>query len=183
VLESKGSQEKIMTMRPKELVTARRGFAVLGIGAVALVVGGILLGEWLKLAPCPLCIFQRLMYLTVGAMALTAAVVPRAALHFGGASLFAALGGLATAAYQSWIQAFPVAFAQCGTGEPTNIIEHLVEVLGQWWPWMFYAWGECTSREWELFGLSLANLSLVAFMGFVVAIAVLLRLNRQRHRA
>jgi disulfide bond formation protein DsbB len=76
------------------------------------------------------------------------------------------------------MQAFPARFMECGIGVPTTPLEKIVDWLGQLWPWMFYAWGECTSREWVLFGLSLANWSTVAFLGFAAMIGWLLYRSR-----
>jgi len=147
------------------VLTPRRGFAFLGIFSIATVAAAVVLTEWLELEPCPLCMFQRLLYLIIGALALVAAAAPRARLAAGALALVAALGGLATAGYQSWMQAFPVLFAECGSGLPDNPIEHLVDWLGRLVPWLFYAWGECTSREWVFLGLSMANWSAVVFAG------------------
>jgi disulfide bond formation protein DsbB len=41
-------------------------------------------------------------------------------------------------------------------------------------PWLFTAWGDCTSREWDLLGLSIANWSALAFLGFTAALVLLL---------
>ena len=157
-----------------DLITPRRGFALIGVGAVALVAASVVLTDALDLAPCPLCIFQRMLYLLLGLLALTAAAWPRLLLGTGALALTAALGGLATAGYQSWIQAYPPPAFSCGPGNP-GPIEQLVYWAGNQVPWLFSAWGECTSREWELLGLSIANWSAVAFLGFGAALALLLR--------
>jgi disulfide bond formation protein DsbB len=160
------------------LITPRRGFALIGVGAVALVAASVVLTDLLELAPCPLCIFQRMLYLLLGLLALTAAVWPRLRLAAGVLALAAGLGGLATAAYQSWIQAYPPPALSCGPGNP-GLIEQLVYWAGNQVPWLFTAWGECTSREWELLGLSIANWSAVAFLGFSVVLLFLLRIARR----
>jgi len=43
------------------------------------------------------------------------------------------------------------------------------------WPTLFLATGFCASRDWELFGLSIANWSVVAFVGFAAISIWLLR--------
>lgn len=155
-------------------LTPRRGMALAGLGSLALVVLALVLTSMLHLEPCPLCIFQRVLYLAVTLFALIA-LWPRALVAGGVLALLASLGGLATALYQSWMQAFPARFSGCSIGVPSNPIEHLVDWLGEWWPTMFYAWGDCTSREWSLFGLSMANWSAVMFLGISVVLVLSLR--------
>jgi len=75
-----------------------------------------------------------------------------------------ALGGVAVAGYQTWMQAFPHLVTECGYSDP-SLIERLVDWLGMQWPGLFLATGFCTSREWEFLGLSMANWSLVVFFG------------------
>ena len=47
-------------------VPVRAWFATLGIGCLGLVAVGMELQNLLRLAPCPLCIFQRLLYIVIG---------------------------------------------------------------------------------------------------------------------
>lgn len=156
----------------------RRGMALTGLGSAALVVLALVLTRQLQLEPCPLCVFQRLLYLAVAGFALTGAVWPRTLTATGALALLPAVGGLVTATYQSWMQAFPANFIKCSIGVPSNPIEHLVDRLGEWWPTMFYAWGDCTSREWSLFGLSMANWSAVMFLGITLVLVLTLRARR-----
>ncbi|MGE0082621.1 MAG: disulfide bond formation protein B [Thiohalomonadaceae bacterium] len=159
-------------------LTPRRGMALAGLGSVALVVSALVLTRLLQLEPCPLCIFQRVLYLAIAVFALAGALWPRALAATGALALLAGAGGLATALYQSWMQAFPARFTSCSIGVPSNPIEHLVDRLGEWWPAMFYAWGDCTSREWSLFGLSMANWSAVMFLGIIVVLVLAMRARR-----
>jgi disulfide bond formation protein DsbB len=154
----------IKTIRP------RTAFLLLGVTCLALVLGSVGMTRWFQLEPCPLCIFQRLLYLLVGLFALAAAAWWRGAVVAGALALMAALGGLATAVYQSWMQAFPERFITCGIGVPTNPIEKLVDRLGEISPTFFYAWGECTSREWVFLGMSLANWSVFFFLGLAAVL-------------
>lgn len=156
------------------LLTPRRSFALIGIVAIALVAASLVLTRALDLAPCPLCIFQRMLYLLLAGLVLVGALWPRALIGSGVLALAAGIGGLATAVYQSWMQAFPTLSVACGPTDP-NLIEQLVYWAGAKVPWLFAAWGECASREWELFGLSLANWSVLAFFAFGATIALQLR--------
>jgi disulfide bond formation protein DsbB len=158
--------------------SVRAGFGLMALSSAGLVVAGLVLGGWLKLQPCPLCIFQRLLYLVVAFLALGGALLPGWHRLWGALVGLAAAGGLATAAYQSWLQFAPTVANECGFGEPT-LIEQLVDWLGMQWPDMFMATGFCSSKEWVFLGLSMANWSIFCFAGFVAA-AALLALQRSR---
>ncbi len=145
-------------------IPSRAWFATLALGAVGLVAVGMELQVLLRLAPCPLCIFQRLLYLTIGALALLGTFLPGRPL-WGGLIALTGLGGSAVAAYQSWMQAYPELATACGYAEP-NAIERLVDFLGMQWPTLFLATGFCTSRDWVFLGLSMANWSVPIFLGF-----------------
>lgn len=148
-------------------IPVRAWFATLALAAVGLVAVGMELQNLLRLAPCPLCIFQRLLYLVIGAIALVGAFLPGARLAWGGLVGLTALGGFAVAAYQSWMQAFPELATECGYAEP-NAIEKLVDLLGMQWPSLFLATGFCTSRDWVFLGLSMANWSALVFPTFAL---------------
>jgi len=158
--------------------SVRGSFGLMALASAGLVVAGLVLGELLKLHPCPLCIFQRLLYLVVALLALGGALLPGWYRLWGALAGLAAAGGLATAAYQSWLQFAPEVAKECGFGEPT-LIEQLVDWLGMQWPDMFMATGFCSSKEWVFLGLSMANWSILCFAGFLAA-AALLTLRRSR---
>lgn len=154
-------------------VPNRAWFATLALGCFGLVVIGLELQAMFRLAPCPLCIFQRLLYLVIGGLALLGFVLP--ALRWLWSALIAALAllGAGVAGYQTWMQAFPALATECGYTEP-SLIERLVDWLGMHYPSMFLATGFCTSRDWVLLDLSMANWSLLVFLG-IVGFAVFLQ--------
>lgn len=147
---------------------------LLAAAAVGLTLAGWAIGEIMRLQPCPLCIFQRLLFLLIALLALTGALVPAAARLSGIVLLVVAAGGVATAAYQSWLQYLPQSGMDCGFGEPT-LIERIVDWFGALWPQMFLATGFCSSKDWILLGLSMANWSGLCFIGFLAATAMILR--------
>lgn len=164
-------------MRLAACWTPRRGLFAVSLAAFGLVGAGLVLGEVLQLNPCPLCIFQRVVYLLVGLLALIGALAaerPAVRNGAGGLAALAALGGLATAAYQSWMQAFPSMSMECGFSDPT-LIERFVDWLGQLWPYMFLATGFCSSKEWVFLGLSMANWSVLCFLGLGLVTVLSLR--------
>ena len=158
-------------MRWRE-VPVRAWFAVLTLGMFGLVAVSMELQHLLRLAPCPLCIFQRLLYMVIGLVALAGVLLPGGRLLWSALIAALASGGVAVAGYQTWMQAFPLLATECGYSDP-NAIERLVDWLGMQWPSLFLATGFCTSRDWEFLGLSMANWSLLVFAGIVGYAALL----------
>lgn len=151
-------------------LSPRIGFALIAIASSALVVAGLAIGEWLRIAPCPLCIFQRVLYLLVAAFAILGFALPGFRRLWGGLIALSASGGLATALYQTWMQLYPEQATQCGYGEP-NLIEQFVNWLGMQWSYMFMATGFCSTRE-NILGLSMANWSILCFAMLLLASVV-----------
>lgn len=144
----------------------RAAFSLLLLAALGLVGIGLVIGEWMRLNPCPLCIFQRVLYLVVGLWAFFGVLVPQGRRLWGGLIAATSAGGMATALYQTWMQLNPESATQCGAGE-LNLIERLVDWLGMQWPFMFMATGFCTTKEYIL-GLTMANWSIACFFVFFV---------------
>ena len=157
----------------------RAWFATLGLGCLGLVAVGMELQTLLRLAPCPLCIFQRLLYIVIGFIGLLGFIWPAGRLLWAALAGGLAMLGAGVAVYQTWMQAFPHLAPECSFTNP-NLIERLVDWLGMAWPSMFLATGFCTTRDWEMFGLSMANWSVLVFTGIVVYAALLFR---QKQRA
>jgi disulfide bond formation protein DsbB len=155
-------------------IPGRAWFAALALAMFGLVAFSLALQSSLRLAPCPFCIFQRVLYLAIGCCGLLGLAWPALRAAWASAIAALALGGIAVAGYQSWMQAFPHLATECGYAEP-NLIERLVDWLGMQWPSLFLATGFCTSREWEMFGLSMANWSVLLFAGTLVFAGLLLR--------
>jgi protein dithiol:quinone oxidoreductase len=132
--------------------------------------------NWLDLDPCHLCIFQRLLMLLIGGLALWAALAARRKVQLGisgGLALAMALLGAGTAAYQSWIQLQPLGGVTC-TGSRPGAIEIFVEWLGQALPTLFLATGFCEDEGYRLMGLTLANWSALCFLALALVIAWML---------
>ncbi|MEN3372579.1 disulfide bond formation protein B [Dechloromonas sp. ZS-1] len=144
----------------------RAWLAAFALGCLGLVGFGLYLQEAYRLAPCPLCIFQRLLYLLAAGLGLAGAVCPRAAKAVPLTLVPVALLGAGVAGYQTWMQAFPQLATECGFSDP-SLIERLVDWLGMQYPALFLATGFCTSREWEWLGLSMANWSFILFAGIL----------------
>lgn len=155
-------------------------FLALALAAVGLVTSGIILGEVAKIAACYMCSFQRFMYMLVGAFALCGAALPRGHRVWGALVTLAALGGLATAINQSWMQYAPQQAIECGFGDPT-LLEMTVNWLSLQWPSMFMVTGFCTQKDWVFLGLSLANWSVLFFAA--LALGGILAFRRRTRRS
>lgn len=153
-------------------VPVRAWFATLSLGCFGLVAVGMELQLLLRLAPCPFCIFQRVLYLAIGGLALLGFAWPAPRMLWTALIGALAILGVGIAGYQSYMQAFPELVTECGYAEP-NVIERLVDWLGMQWPAMFMATGFCTSKEWVFLGLSMANWSVVVFAGIAAYAALL----------
>ncbi len=147
--------------------SARAAFALIALAAAGLVGAGLVIGELMRLNPCPLCIFQRVLYLLIAFWALCGVIIPGPRRTWGLLIVATSLGGMATAIYQTWMQLYPDLAVQCGYGE-MNLIEKLVDWLGMQWPFMFMATGFCTSKE-SILGLTMANWSIPCFFAFLFA--------------
>lgn len=148
--------------------SARTRYLLIAVACFGLLAAGLTIGVWLNLQACPFCIFQRVLYLVIGFAALAGAVgaaSPVARRLSSGGGVAAALGGLVTASYQTYMQLFPASVIECGFSEP-NLIERFVDVLGTYWEFMFLATGLCASVDWTFLGLSMANWSIPAFTAF-----------------
>jgi protein dithiol:quinone oxidoreductase len=146
-------------------ISDRSLFLILAVGTLAIDVGGFGLQTVLKLNPCPLCIFQRVLFLMLFLWGLLGAALPFRILikPIGVCILLTSLVGAATAGYQSWMQLFPENFTNtCNNIEP-NLIEQFVDWLGMIEPTLFMASGLCTSKAWEFLHLSMANWALSTF--------------------
>jgi disulfide bond formation protein DsbB len=153
--------------------TSRLLLAAIAAVSFAFVAAGLFIGELLNLHPCPMCIFQRVMFMTLGLFAALAAVAPAGwRLPPLLLAVVSGLGGMATAIRQSWMQANPGAVMECGYTEP-NLMERLVDWLGQLGElgeYLFLATGLCSSKEWEFLGLSMANWSIACFASLIAGL-------------
>jgi disulfide bond formation protein DsbB len=156
--------------------------AAIALVAFGLVGVGLVLARTLNLAACPLCILQRMLYLLLGLTALLACALHarRAAQYaiqrwLAGAMGAIALTGAGIAGYQSWLQRFATD-SSCALDQPWW--ERLVNWAGTQWPLLFEASGFCSEAGWRLFGLSIAEWSLLAFLALAGVALVMLKQRR-----
>lgn len=149
-------------------LSSRRLWLGIALASLGLAVASVIMTHWLKLHPCHLCIFQRLLFMLLGLTALAAAASPRLRWAFGGLSLAICAGGIATAAHQMWLQAHADPWS-CGGPLAPDLIQQLVAWLTTLSPLLFRADGLCTDKQLEIFGIALAGWSLIAFSVFLLA--------------
>src|SRR5512145_3272785 len=136
---------------------SRRSGNALGLLACAGLMGYALYAQYvLGLAPCPLCIFQRVATIVTGLLFLIAAVHnPRGVggRVYGALIGLAALGGILISARHIWIQAQPPGtVAACGADLDYLLeIMPVTEVVSK----VLTGSGECGKVDWTFFGLSM----------------------------
>ncbi len=159
-------------------------FTLAGI-CVALLGVGYYLQFHDGLEPCPLCIFQRIAYFAVAVLALIAGAHKP---HFRGATIYAALIFLAAAlgagvaGRQVWLQHLPAdRVPECGPGldfllEMYPLVETIRTVLR--------GSGDCAKVDWTMLSFSIAEWSLLCFIGICGALVALVyaRMNRKVQR-
>ena len=173
--------------QPIKLLLRQHGRSLallMALGSVGLVLLAVVLTRLLSLEPRHLCIFQRVINLAIAVVLLAAFWRWRQPfLRSVGVALGTvfSLGGMAVAGHQSWLQWFPEKSFGCGGGQP-DLIEQLVEWLGQQAPTLFLATGFCESKELVILGLSLANWSFISYVVlFAGSTALLLSTRNERN--
>ncbi|MFA7554946.1 MAG: disulfide bond formation protein B [Spongiibacteraceae bacterium] len=121
---------------------------------------------YLYLEPCPLCMTQRLFYLLVALFALLAIIHRSGYTFYTGLGLLSAIGGIATAGRQTWLQHLPPEqVPACGPN-----LQYMLETfpIGQTLRTMITGDGNCAEVTWRFLGLSMGEWSLLWFIGFAV---------------
>lgn len=137
--------------------------------------GALYFQHVLGLAPCPLCVLQRVAIIGVGLAAALGLLVASARAQLLAATLAIVLSvvGGGIAAWHSWILAFPPESMTCG--RPFQWF-HEDFPLVQWLPKLFRGDGDCLAVDWTLLGLAIPHLSLLAFFALLVMAAAAARL-------
>jgi disulfide bond formation protein DsbB len=137
-------------------VNRRAGNALGFLACAALMAYALYAQHVLELSPCPLCIFQRVAVIVVGALFLIAALhnpSGKGATVYGVLIDLAALAGIGISARHIWIQAQPPgSVAACGA-DLNYLMEILpvTEVINK----VLTGSGECGKVDWTLLGLSM----------------------------
>jgi disulfide bond formation protein DsbB len=150
-------------------LTSRALFLLAFIGCLLIMVGALYLEHVVGLEPCPLCIVQRICVMLFGVLCLLAAVhgpgITGRRLYSVLLVLVVAVGG-GTAARQVWMQSMPA--DQLPACIPP--LDYLMDSL----PFqdvvrvVLHGSANCAEVTWTLFTLSIAEWSLLAFIGMLV---------------
>jgi disulfide bond formation protein DsbB len=150
-------------------LTPRIAFA-LAAAVCALLLGyGYFLQYVQGLNPCPLCLVQRTFYYGVLAVSLVAALHgpgPLGTSLYGVGALLFALGGVATAGRQVWLQHLPKdKVPQCGPD-----LYFMLDNLGfsATLQKLLHGTGECAEVDWTFLGFSIAEWSLAWFVALAL---------------
>lgn len=164
---------------------ARPWYFIVAFSCAALLGYGLYVQYVDFLDPCPLCIFQRIAFMWIGAVALVAFLHnPGPTGRWTYATLIS-LGGIVgtgIAGRHVWLQNLPPdQVPECGQGlnymlETMPFTDALSQVLR--------GSGECATIDWTFLGLSMPNWSLIWYIGItVVTIVVTVRANAREKSA
>jgi len=149
-------------------VLSPRGVFILIVLAIAAAFGYALKTQYVDgLQPCPLCMTQRGFYVLTATFALIGALHNRARSVYGTLVALAALGGVAVAGRQVWLQHLPKdQVPACGPS-----LEYMLQTLpmGDVLARMFKGDGNCAVVDWQLLGFSMAEWSLLCFVVLAAA--------------
>lgn len=160
-----------------KMLAGRAGYLLGFVASFGLVAFALYIQQKHNLEPCPLCISQRIAFMGLGSLFLIAALHNPATmgrriyalLHFS-----AAAAGAGIAARHIWIQSHAdEVMAECGAG-----FDYIFESfpMRKALELVFKGTGECSKIDWTLFGLTIPQLSLIAFVAlalYAVLLAVM----------
>lgn len=165
-----------------KILNARNWFFVVALSCAALLGYAIYVQHAMFLDPCPLCIFQRIAFVWIGAVALLAAIHNPAASGrwiYTVLILIGCLVGGVIAGRHIWLQNLPAdQVPDCGMGLNYMLdTMPFADVLKQ----VFYGSGECAQIDWTFLGISMPGWTLVWYIGLaLVTLVVVLRQSRIR---
>ena len=153
------------SFRPTDILHRPRLLAALMAAAcVGALAAGLVVQHVLGYDPCSLCVLQRLGFVGVLGTAAVLIAFPGAyvlSIALAGTLATMALGGLAVASYQVWLQAFPPLVSACGRGIAGYFDDWPFEAALRW---LFDAPGDCAKAVSPFGFVNLAELGLVAFL-------------------
>ncbi len=153
-------------MLEKMKLTPRIWFLIGGISCFGMLGVGAFFQFVMDLAPCPLCISQRIAILLLGIVFLTAAIHNKRTKVYAIIGALTALAGGSISARHVWIQHLPPnEVPECGPGL-SYVFENfpLTDTLKL----MLSGTGECAKVDWSLLGISIPGWTLLAFIGLGV---------------
>ena len=149
--------------------SGKSGYLLGFVGSFGLVALALWIQTRYQLNPCPLCISQRMVFMGLGLLFLITAFVKANTLlskFFTLLLVLTALGGASVAIRHWWLQAHRDSIiADCGVG-----FDYMFEnfPLQKALTLVFRGTGDCAAIDWTFLGLSLPQMSLLAYLGLAV---------------
>lgn len=164
------------------MYNSRKFFIVIFAICIGLLIFGLYLEHVHGLEACPLCIFQRIAYTVIIFIALIGAIHnPRNLLQiiYKLLMVISAITGAAIAGRQIWLQHLPPELVpECGPG-----LDYMFNVFpfGEALKMIFTGSGECAEVKWRFIGLSIAEWSLIMFIGIFIATILSIYTSRYKN--
>lgn len=146
-------------------LSPRQLFAGIAAACFGLIGFGLFLQHQVGLEPCPMCILQRYAFVSIGLVALMAAIhgpVQVGVRVYGVLVGALAIAGGSVSVRQSLLQRFPKPEVAANCGADLDFLLGNFP-LAQALPKIFAGTGDCAKVEWSLLGLSIAEWALVWF--------------------
>lgn len=163
-----------------KFLLGKTGYLVGFVVCFGLVALALFIQTKYNLDPCPLCITQRMFFMGLGVLFLVHAFLPKGNLlqkTFTLLEVLTALGGAGWALRHWYLQANKESIiADCGVG-----FDYMFEnfPLKKMFTLIFKGTGDCAAIDWTFLGLTLPQLALIAFVGFVAYAIFLLKINQE----
>ena len=164
------------------MYNSRKFFITVFAICIGLLIFGLYLEHIQGLEACPLCIFQRIAYTAIIFIALIGAIHnPRNLLQniYKLLMVISAITGAAIAGRQIWLQHLPPELVpECGPG-----FDYMFNVFpfGEALKMIFTGSGECAEVKWRFIGLSIAEWSLIMFIGIFIATILSIYTSRYKN--
>ncbi len=162
-----------------QLLKGKKGYLLGFAACFGLVALALVIQTQYKLEPCPLCISQRIVFMSLGVLFLIAAFIPPASVFkkvFAALQVLTAMGGAGVAIRHWYLQANKESMiADCGVG-----FDYMFEnfPLEKAFKLLFRGTGDCAAIDWTFLGLTLPQLGLISFVLFGAYAVYLLRVGR-----
>lgn len=164
------------------MYNSRKFFIAVFTICIGLLIFGLYLEHIQGLEACPLCIFQRIAYTVIIFIALIGAIHnPRNLLQniYKLLMVISSITGAAIAGRQIWLQHLPPELVpECGPG-----LDYMFNVFpfGEALKMIFAGSGECAEVKWRFIGLSIAEWSLIMFIGIFIATILSIYTSRYKN--
>ena len=164
------------------MYNSRKFFIVIFTICIGLLIFGLYLEHVHGLEACPLCIFQRIAYTVIIFIVLIGAIHnPRNLLQiiYKLLMVISSITGAAIAGRQIWLQHLPPELVpECGPS-----LDYMFNVFPfrEALKMIFTGSGECAEVKWRFIGLSIAEWSLIMFIGIFIATILSIYTSRYKN--